>query len=163
MFKALMGSFYNTLSLWIIWNSCLMMNLERKTKTLERTASITGSIICFKGVWDSWNRKAKEQWRVDSPVWREAMRKWEKMSMETWTYLRRPNWGMWVTSVCQRWLGRKPRGLIPYWGRTKKMVPSKYWFSPTWNRDNKEKNTMVLIFQIKTMNKDTTEDTQLYY
>lgn len=45
--------------------------------------------------------------------------------------------------------------------RTKKMVPSKYWFSPTLHRDNKEKNTMVLTFKIKTMNKDSTEDTQL--
>ena len=31
----------------------LKKDLEGKTKTLKRAASITGSIICFKGLWDS--------------------------------------------------------------------------------------------------------------
>lgn len=40
------------------------------------------------------------------------------VSTETWIYFNFPNSEKWVTSICQRCKGRKPRGLTPTvtWG-----------------------------------------------
>lgn len=48
-----------------------------------------------------------------SPIWAEAYSKWESVSIETCTNCTLPKEGTWITSICQRALGRNPSGLMP--------------------------------------------------
>jgi hypothetical protein len=86
---------------------------------LEIFTCIGGTVVHLYGLWNSKGFKTTKQVRaclVISPVWAEAKRTPEYMSTVTWTYFKEPNWGIWVTSVCQIWFAFRPRGLMPVVG-----------------------------------------------
>ena len=51
VFKCLMSSLYNSLSLGIIWDACDMFYLEVRTEALEFSSCVTWPIVGFYNLW----------------------------------------------------------------------------------------------------------------
>ena len=51
VFKSLMSSLYNSLSLGVIWDACDMFYLEVRTEVLEFSSCVTWPIVGFYDLW----------------------------------------------------------------------------------------------------------------
>ena len=115
----MMGMFNNSLSLWIILNTCNMSNVIPFTELSNLFERTSRSIICFNKRGNTNDKKTSNKccitWFVHSPAKGVVHINDKKVSIVTWRKDKRPNFGIWVTSICQISFDWDPRGLIP-WG-----------------------------------------------